>query len=512
MPRAIRTDSSQVNAQNSSFNLASGSVIVMIGLLGGAFLQYSYNIGLPRLFGAKQTGDFVFCLSIVSIGAIIGQLGAQELLLRYIAAYRGSADLDRLKSVILVGVTIGIFGSGLFAILVYYFAPQISTLAGKPHIVDLLRTMCLFVPLLAAITMFGAALQSAKKMKNLVIIREIGRPLAIVVGLLCSWIFILRFENFIWITAAGLFLVVALAIKFLWSEFSDARESIGDISQLWSWIIFSLSVMFLDLFRSTTGWIDMLILGFFVPSEEIAIYFAAVRLALLITIVLGAFNAVLSPVAADLWHRQNIKELDAMFKQTTRWTAFAIIPIALSLYLVSSQLMALFGPEYQAAQSILAVIIIGRTVNGLTGGVTRLLMMTGHQRVELVNTIVTTILMVTGMIWASRTYGMFGVAVVSSAVVIVMNIIKLLEVHWLIGIQPYTAQYAKLGVAAIVAFIAGFTALNFLPNSLEQLMLFIVPFFTVITYLFIWYLLGIEDEDWVILNRLPRLNGKSLSH
>ncbi|MEM7128347.1 MAG: oligosaccharide flippase family protein [Chloroflexota bacterium] len=510
MPYSKASNLENPKINQSLTKVASGSLIIMLGLVLGAMLQYGYNLGLARVFGAKLTGDFVFCLSIVSIAAVIGQLGAQELLLRYIAAYRGSSEQAKLRSVILVGITLGLLGSLSAALLVYASAPWISSLARKPELEDLLHTMCWFIPLLAAITLSANALQSAKRMGRVISLREIGRPFAIVVALLAAWLFSISFGQFVWLINVVLLGIVSLAARFLWSEFRDARTVTGDRENTWMWIGFSMSVVFMDLFRATTGWLDTLILGFYVPSEEIALYFAAIRTALLITIVLGACNAVLSPMAADLWHRKDITGLDAAFKLTTRWTALAILPIALSMFLVSDELMALFGPDYVAAKPILVTIIIGRTVNGLTGGVTRLLIMTGHQRVELMNTMVTTIAMIGGMSWAAQSYGMLGVAIVSSAVVIMMNIVKLLEVRWLIGIQPYDARYLKLVAAASVALIAGTLAQIYGTDFSVIAKLITVPLCTALSYTLVWYLLGIEDEERAIVARLPWLQGKLL--
>lgn len=488
--------------------IARGSGIVMLGLVAGAILQYAYNLGLARMYGAAATGQFVFALSLISIAAIVGQLGAGDLALRYVASYRGQGDRARLRGVLLTALAQGLCGAATFGLLLWLGADRIAAAAGKPQVAPLLRNLLPLVPLLTLIAILAAAFQGAQRLERTVLLREIGRPLAIVLSLLIAWSLAASFSQFLYLNVAMLALVVFGGALLFWHEFADARRVPAAHFKGREWLRFSLPVMLMDVFRAGAGWLDTLILGFFVAAEDVAIYFAALRTALLLTIVLAAFNAILAPLAADLWARRDLEQLGQVFRTTTRWTVALVLPSTVAVILVRAELMALFGDAYAGAGLVLLLIILGRAVNGMTGGVGRMLVMTGHQRVELFNTAASTVAMLLGMAWAAQRFGLIGVAAVNSAVIASMNLLKLLEVRLLIGIQPYGWSYLKLLAATLLAGLGGWWSYHLLAGMAGEVTLFAVPVVVAAIYGMALLLIGLEAEDRILLRlvrqRLPR--------
>lgn len=484
----------------SPTTIARGGGVAMLGLFFGAILQYGYNLGIARFFGPAPTGQFIFALSLISIAAIVGQLGAQELLLRYFAAYIGTQDRAHAQGVIRFGFTLGIVGSTITMLLLLSISPVIAQISGKPEMVETIRQLTWLTPLLALINMGAATLQAAKRMGQAITIREIGRPLAISGALFGSWLLSNSFAEFNRLTILLMLGIVALGYYWLRHEFWPlADHQTVYAYRAKEWLGFSFSVMFMDIFRSTAGWLDTLVLGFFVSATDIAIYFAAVRTALLTTLVLAGFNAILAPLSAGLWHQQNLQQLEKVYRTTTRWTCMLILPITVTTILVRQELMSLFGENYAGAGMVLLIIILGRTVNGLTGGVGRMLMMTGHERVELFNTIVTTTVMIIGMAWAANRFGMVGVAVVSSTTIVLANLTKLFQVYWFTGLQPYSPAYLKLIPATLVSFGVGTLCYGQFQALPYYLVILFMPLVVLISFGLVILLLGIEPEDRSIL-------------
>ncbi len=479
--------------------IARGGGVAILALMLGAILQYGYNLGLARSFGPSKTGQFIFALSLISIAAIVGQFGAQELLLRYVASYRGLQNETHLRGVLKLGFTLGIVGSLLMTALILACSPLIAEFAHKPEMAATLRDLAWLTPLFAIANIMAAALQGAKRMGKAVVIREIGRPLAILAALFVSLLLSNSFASFITMNIGMAVLMACIGLFWLRGEFLAIGLRGISVYRLTEWLSFSFSVMLMDIFRSTSGWLDTLVLGFFVPVEDIAIYFAAVRTALLSTLVLAGFNAILAPLSADLWHQRDLRQLETVYRITTRWTCTLILPITVATILVRYELMAIFGDDYTKAGAILLIMILGRTVNGLTGGVGRMLVMTGHERVELINTIITTAAMIIGMAWAATHYGMTGVAVVSSVLIVLANITKLLQVYWFTGLQPYHPSYFKLIPATIISTLIGMFCYYQLQTFPHLVILVIVPSIVFVSYSVMIVLLGIEPEDKNIL-------------
>jgi len=485
--------------------IVRGSSFAFVGLLGGALLQYLYNVALARIYGAHYTGIFAFSLSIISIAAIIGQLGSKEVLLRYVAIYRGSHQFQLLKGVLFYGLGLGLIGSFSLAIVVFNWADSISLWAHKPEVAKALKILSITIPLLTFVSLIASSLQAAKRLDKSSLVREIGRPAAILFALVIVFFYRQSFQRFLNIYILSLFVLVGIGIGLFWTEFRALKKVKTIEFKTREWFRFSVPVLFLDVFRTTSGWIDVLVLGFFAVSTDVGVYFAALRTAFLITLPLGAFNAVFAPVVADLWRKRDLDNLDHSFMTTTRWTVITTLLIGSVAVILRNDLMSIFGAEFASGGAILLIILFGRVVNGLTGGVGRLLIMTGHPQVELFNTILSSTLLIIAMLWLVPRYGIWGAAIVNSAVVILMNLLKLIEVWRIIGIQPYRKSYYKPFVAFIVTLIAGW----FFYRGIQQQSVFVkmvlISVMMTVVYAAILVLLKLEEDDRLLFQKVTKM-------
>lgn len=482
--------------------VARGSSFALTGLLISAALQYAQNIGVARLFGAERTGYFVFAISLAGVAATVGMLGAQETVLRYVAAFRGSGEMQKLRGVLLFGGALTLVGSSVLACVLYFAAPAISAWGGNPAAAGVVRALTFTIPPLALIVVLAAALQGVKRLDFAALARDIGRPLALFAAVLIVWAFSLSFETMLALYALGLVVALAFALALVRHIFPELKQARQARYQTGPWLRFSLSVTLMDVFRSANRWGDTLVLAFFISAAQLAIYYSALRTAIFIGIIVSAFSAILSPLAADLWHRQEIGQLDEVYKTTTRWAVTAGLPVAAAILALSQPLMRLFGAEFEAGIPVLVIILVGQIGNVLTGGVGRLLIMTGHERIELVNTLLTIVLLIGGLWLFAPRYGMIGAAAVNAAVVLVINLLKLLQVWRFIGIHPYQLNYWKPIAASVgVAFLGMFMA-NMLSGRALIVELTVVSVSMAAAYLFLLAIFGLEPGDKAVLMQM----------
>ena len=85
-----------------------------------------------------------------------------------------------------------------------------------------------------------------------------------------------------------------------------------------------------------------------------------------------------SPFVADLHHRGERERLDGLYKQVTRWTLAATIPILLVLGILPAETLRIFGPEFTEGASALRILIIGMIVPVTVGTVGFILIMAGR--------------------------------------------------------------------------------------------------------------------------------------
>lgn len=489
--------------------IARGSTYAFLGLGGGAVLQFVYNVVMARAYGAAGVGAFAFGLSIATIAATVGQLGTQEALLRYGAAYRGTADVRLQRGLLGLGFGVGIAGAALAGVVLGLSSDWIARLAGKPEAAAMLLAFAVSVPFMGIIRLASASLQGAKRLDLSSLMSEVGRPVAVLVALCVGIALTLSIDKVmaVYVVAtAGVALggLAAVAHVYRAAMRTDPAYSARE------WARFVGPVMLLDLFRSSTAWTDTLLLGFTASSEEVGVYFAALRVALVITLPLAAFNAVLAPIAAELWHKQDVNGLRSAFRTATRWTLTAVLPLGVLAAILRDEIMSVFGAEFAAAGGglVLLLLIVGRVVNGATGGVGRLLIMTGNERVELVNTVIWSALVVTLMLLVVPRYGMVGAALVTGGVIAFMNVLKLIQVRWIVGIQPYDWTYLKPLAAAAASALVGMAADVGLASTPSVGRAVAVSLLVAATYIGTLWTLRLDDDDRMILDLLRKRLGR----
>jgi O-antigen/teichoic acid export membrane protein len=141
-----------------------------------------------------------------------------------------------------------------------------------------------------------------------------------------------------------------------------------------------LPIAFVDFTVLGFGFIDILLLGFFVPSEAVAVYFAATRILQFVAFVQYAASAATAQRFAEAHAKDDRIALSALAAKTARLTAIGTTAVGVGVIAASPLLFALFGPGFGASIPILAVLIVGLVAQSACGPGEDLLNMLGAER------------------------------------------------------------------------------------------------------------------------------------
>lgn len=169
-------------------------------------------------------------------------------------------------------------------------------------------------------------------------------------------------------------LTVILVFFFPWKNLrSDTPYASKDLLKLSFPMMFSAAFIFLS------NWTDVFMLGALVTKQEVGVYNAAYKLAILALVVINAVNTVLAPKIAALHGENNVSAIKSEVLSATRLITYVTLPIVLALILLRRPLLGLFGDEFVAGETALIVISVGLLLNAMSGSVGQLLNMTQHQ-------------------------------------------------------------------------------------------------------------------------------------
>jgi O-antigen/teichoic acid export membrane protein len=365
----------------------SGAAAAFVLKVIGAGLSLAFNVAVARLLGSEGAGLFFLALSITTIGSVLGRVGLDNTLLRFVATHAALGEWDRVKGVHRLGMRMAVAAAGAVAAICFLLAPWIASLVfRKPALTEPLRWMSLSILPVALVNLHAESLKGLKRIHAAMIVQGMGVPL---VGLLVI-IPLVRAAD---AAGAGLAYLAGTALTALlgaWAwrravvQHDDAVPSFP-FRELWASCKPLLLVSVMN--RAVLPWSPLFLLGIWAGSREVGIFGAASRVAMVVGFMLATVNSVLVPKFAELYARGDREALGRTARRSAQMITLLASPVFLILMFGGRWVMAIFGPEFADGALVLAVLAVGQLVNALTGSVNHVLIVTGNEKI-LRNTVV----------------------------------------------------------------------------------------------------------------------------
>ena len=307
----------------------------------------------------------------------------------------------------------------------------------------------------------------------------------------------------------SIFLTSGLTVYFLRKAFPQINQikAIPETKKLLRFSMPLMLVLFLNFFIT---WTDTLMLGSFRSSEEVGIYNAAMKTALLVSMILASFNFLFAPMISDLYNRKEKQKLESLFKTTTKWAYTTTLPVFLLMALLSREIMNVFGEEFLIGSLPLIILAFVQLVSATVGPVGTVLAMSGKQNLMMYNTLGVSLLNIVLNFLLIPSFGITGAAIASGTAFVIFNLIMLVEVYLLLKMHPFSSKFIKPTFCGLAVFgIIAYAEYIFLDlGMLGKFLVYIPAFLTGFTLLI--YKWGVDAEDSVVINVLKNKLSKRI--
>jgi O-antigen/teichoic acid export membrane protein len=156
-------------------------------------------------------------------------------------------------------------------------------------------------------------------------------------------------------------------------------------------------------------------------------------------------------MVSDLHEKGQIQRLGALYQTINRWIATFSFPVFAAIIIEHDLWVRIAtGPKGAGAGSVAAILAAGNLIYVATGPTGYVISMTGRPGVNFLNSIVAVALYWGLGMWAASEHGAVGMAVVDAAVTAVINLVRVVEAWFLVGIQPFGKSFIKPVVATTV--------------------------------------------------------------
>jgi len=476
--------------------IAGGAVFAIVGTILQKGLQFGLRVALAGVLGATQYGIFILGWTVASFGYTFSMLGLNKGILRFVSQFKGD-DPARVRWTIWASVGIGSLSSFASCIFVFTNAEFFAEWLNSTESMLVFRIFAVIIPLWVLTQLGAATLQAfnridAQQTSNITrLVLPLGSALiATLIGYSFSVIL------FATILGAVIALGITIIVYFLTAPVSLQGPRSGSGVNLLS---VSVPLFLSGVAYITLSQIDKIFLGIYRTPDVVGVYDTAFIVAAQLTLLFSAASTVFEPLIAEYYHRGDNVELEAGLKSIARLLTLLIGPVGAVMIISAPWLFSLLGESFTGAAIILIILAFHHLTRVVVGPTGEVLQMAGRQNLILADMIGAVFINISLNWLLVPSFGGLGAAVATAASLIILELVVVLQVHWGVGIHPFSrhqAPAAALSVLVITMSIFTYTSwLNFLHGAI--LLSILTPLL-----LITGYRIALTDSDKALLNKL----------
>jgi len=391
----------------------SGGFWALLGKIISSASTLVANMLLARLLSPEDMGLFFLTFSIVTVFTIIAKWGLGRGIVKLVASELAVGNTGQARSAIITALIITAFMSIILAALLYSPVGEwfLSKLSDTNVFVSITGMLGLWIFVLALQSIIS---QSFRGYHDIRMATIFGGTLTAVIAML--------FYFFVWFKSGSFelgdavqFMVFAVAISLITGVVllgkKIGKDENGGNAQVSMMLRFGFPLMLTNLLMLATLEFHMWILAYYQPETEVALYGVSLRLVLLLAMPLVIINAVIPPMIAELYSKNQYKQVQNLLQKTATIIMVPAIIVFLAIIFYGAEILGLvYGDNYIEGYIPFVILAIGQLINVLTGSPGNLLTMSGHEGVVFKTALFSSVLGLVTSLIGVQMYGAMGAA------------------------------------------------------------------------------------------------------
>lgn len=418
-----------------------------VGVFSVKVLGFLSAILLTNWLPPSEYGIYAYITTVVSVVAAISRFGSRESMMNFLPQY-DDQQRDGLFAVVLSTV---VLGNLLLGAVLYAAAPFVATVTNNgENFVTVLRlfTVVLFVDsVIKPVTgsFFGLELP-----KYGIFVDKLFRPFARL-----AVIAVAVFVGYDLVGISVLLIFVAVATLLLAAWFlavkTDLRPNLSRAASVTRGYFdyggtITVRSIGMTLFTKT----DIILLGVLATNTDVAVYKIAWMLAIVVDLPLNGVGQVFPSIVSRYHDAGDDERIEELLRTVTKWTAALSLFIFLGAVVFRAELLQLFGESYSRLGGVVLVIVaLPQLLSNLVGPAGHILLMTGYQRLQTVQTWSFGLLNVVLNLWLISRFGIVGAAMSMALTMGTNQLLHAVEVWYLEGYVSVSRRLLRAPVLLV---------------------------------------------------------------
>ena len=350
----------------------AGTILLKVGSGALAFALFSLA---ARAMSPDGFGIFATWLSVAQIASVVGLVGQEMLLVRFLNEYRVGDQPELTKGVLLSSLKI----SSVAMLIAIVAIAMVGTVRGD---------WWLLILSVSAYTLVNAGLMLGSQVaRSLVSIlmgegnREFFWRVVVVLFLLAVLLHHRQLDPAELIAV----MTIAMSVGLVAQIVAIARalpnwRGMTARSETSRWRSSAFHFWVASVLEAANQYFDVILVYWMLDPATAGIYFAASRLANIFAMLSAALYTFGARRLPALYFSKNHQEFGRTLQLMAEVTAFCVVSGLVVIWIGAPYLLNLFGPHFAAQHWVLIVLAIGTAFQAAGGPAAAILQLTGHER------------------------------------------------------------------------------------------------------------------------------------
>ena len=489
-------------------SVASGGSSAFFQRIAGRVAILGFQVLLSRSLGVESFGLFAIAQSIFKMAHGLLSTGPMHAIVRFVSSRCERGEWAEAKGRTLDGFALSV-GLGGLVVVGLGIALQLGgrQLFGDTDVAFAALGLLICLPAYNALLLFSGLSRALGFVHLGIFAYDLLRPLLVIAVVGCVFLFRASLMNAVlgFVVATYLAVIVAGALvrRRLPSEMRASR-AVHDVKGV---ARYSLLAAVSGIGLIVLSRVDRIMLGVMVGTAAAGVYTAASLAALQVTLGMKSIEAAFAPQIAKLHAAGRTEDLAKLYAVTAKWILTITILLTLPLFLFGRPVLAVFGSGFSAGALALGVLAAGQLLRASIGCSAQLLLMTGHQRLEAINNIILVGANVLLNVLLIPRYAALGAAAATAGSLLLLTGLRFVEIHRVLGLNPFCREMWKPLAAGIAAGAAGYVVTR--AGMRLPLELLVGGSVVVLAYVAVLLVLGLDEDYKDLWRMLTRRRGLS---
>jgi O-antigen/teichoic acid export membrane protein len=350
-----------------SKQVAKGTFWTLSGNVLFYLVSFIYVILVARFVPPDELGLYYLALSIVSLVAVLDDLGFSAAIVRYIPFFQAKNQPGKIRHLVRLGYSVVVAFALILSVALWLAADVIGELYQNPQLPEAVR-MLVIILLLANIKDINLSfLRGMKDIKSMQVVKNTLNTAKLVLTA-TAFYFI---GTSVLSLSLGLILshVIAIIIALFLAKRSSLKLPAGEeliknkelVHELLPFGLMMSLIIYLNTLLIST---NSVILGFMSDPLEsttiVAVFHIASKLAMQLVVIPNSIAMIFLPIMAYLYGKGSLDQMRGVAETTQRWSLFLTVPFGLVMIAFAGDILGvLYGNDYREGALVMSLVVLG---------------------------------------------------------------------------------------------------------------------------------------------------------